>query len=185
MADYAANFTNRYRTRYSVNGGTHTLTVRAGVAPGPYDAAVRTELVAFLDALADIRLSDWVVLDSAWSQAGTDFFVPAPPANPIAGVAVVSGRGLRPININFQGASVDGNRAGLFVYGVNFDPTQSGSGVETDYRLQRGDDSRIDDALDVMDAWSAITAIDGEHTLWHNYANININSYWQRKQRAG
>lgn len=182
--DFAPNFTNRYRVRYSVNGSNHSLTVRAGTTAGPYDAAVRTELTAMLDALSPLRFSSWSVLDAEWSQAGSTFFIPAPPPPAIAGTSSASGQGLRPVNINFQGATLLANRAAFFVYGVSVDPVIGGTSTETDYRLQRGDDANIDDALDVMAAWTAITGIDGEHVQWHNYANININSYWQRKVRG-
>lgn len=137
-----------------------------------------------MNALAPDRAASWSVLDAGWSQAGSNFFLPAPPPVLTAGGSSITGTGLVPLNMNFQGLTSLANRASLYVYGVSFGPVASGVTTDTDYRVQRGEDAAVDDALDIMAAWATITGIDGGQIFWHNYANLNVNSHWQKEIRG-
>lgn len=75
-----------------------------------------------------------------------------------------------------------GHKTRLFVYGA-----YSGVALEPDFRLQPGESSLLDslrtDLLDVMTETDAVT-IAQLPAVYHNYWNVGISAYRQRKART-
>lgn len=184
MTDYADNFTNRLKLDYTTMGRPHSMVFRASTTPGALLPALIDDVEAFLNSFASFRFTDWTVTGASYAQAGVDFFLPVVPPVINAGLATVGGSGRGVVNINFQGLSTLGNRASIYVYGVNVDPIINAEVDESDYRILRSEDAVMANALDALAAATAITAIDGASIFWHQYANVNVNSYWQRKSRG-
>lgn len=185
MADFAPNFTNRYRIKYSTMGRNHSIVFRAGTTAAPLGPLIEADAKAFLDALANFRFSDWSVLGAEYSEAGSSFFLPAPTPVIAPGAATIGGSGRGVVNANFQGVSLsEGSRASLYVYGVNADPITTTETQDSNYRITRAEYAIVAAALDALAAATELTAIDGGQIIWHQYANINVNSYWQRKARG-
>lgn len=184
MTDYADNFTNRLKLAYTTMGRPHTMTFRGSNTPGPLDPALILDIETFLDSFTSFRFTDWTVTGASYAQAGVDFFLPVTPPTILPGLATTGGSGRGTVNINWQGLSLLGNRASLYCYGVNVDPIINTELDESDYRILRSEDVVIAGSLDALAAATAITAIDGASIFWHQYVNVNVNSYWQRQARG-
>jgi len=185
MADFAANYTNRYRIRYQAVGKPHSITFRGENMASILDPDLVTEAEDFLNALAPIRVNTWLLTGAEYAQAGSNFFLPAtlPTITPGAVTSVAAGRAA--LNINFQGLSSAANRGSLYVYGLDVDPIEVGTARPSeDYRLYPGEEANVAAALAVLNLAVALRGIDGLAMHWHQYANVNINSHWQRKLRG-
>lgn len=185
MADFAANYTNRYRLHYTAVGKPHVMVFRGSNTPAALDPDLVTDVEDFLNALQPIRLTTWLLTGAEYAQAGSSIFLPAVLPTIDGGGASVAAAGLAALNINFQGKSANGNRGALYIYGVNVDPIEVGSARPSeDYRLYPGEDDDVAAALAVLNLSVNIRGIDGSSMFWHQYANVNVNSHWQRKLRG-
>lgn len=187
MPAFADNFTNRYRVRYTSVGKTHTMQFRyEGV--GPPGATVRGGVTAFLNALAPLRFDDWTVLGYEYSEAGSEFFLPLVNNQTVTAGAIAVQPGPSswvPVNINFQGLSTEAGRASWYVYGVGQNPLAA-EVTGDDYRLLSAENPAVEDAVAALVAITPLVANDGlPLAAIRDYANININSYYQRKARSG
>lgn len=189
MADYAPNYTSRYRMRYRALGQVHTAQLRiARSHPGPAAQGV----VMFQDLLETIAgklVADWTVLGADVAAADSDIFLPSSsiPMQPTVS-AVAADESYKPVYLSFVGRSTSGLRAALFIYGINFAPTGADN-TSNDYRILSTEDSAIASAVAVLNNGSGsaanLVANDDAPVVWYPYANMGFNSYYQRKARRG
>lgn len=187
MPAYADNFTSRYRVRYSSVGKTHTMQFRYATAGAP-GATIRSGVTSFLNALAPLRFADWTVLGYEYSSVGTEFFLPLVDNQTVTAGAIAAQPGPTswvPVNINFQALSSSAGRASWYVYGVGQNPLAAEVTAD-DYRLLASENPAVAAAVAALVANTALVANDNLPLVAvRNYANININSYYQRKARSG
>src|SRR4029453_43134 len=184
MTDYAPNFTNRLKIGYSVLGKIHHATYRFGNTPTAYVSGMGDEVADLLNALTNVRFISWHAVDAEYAQAGSDIFLPVTLPSIDDGVVNLTGTGLVPLYLDFQGKSTLGNRASTYLFGVNFSPDVAGSGDETNYRIEEGEETTVDNGLAVLDGVTFMTAIDGSTVFWHRYANVGVHAHYQRKARS-
>lgn len=185
MPDFAPNYSNRYRLRYSTLGIIHTLTFRYGIVPSAVVTTIAADMQDVLNALAPIRFTDWTEIDAAYAEAGSDVFLPTatlPGAD--AGGATVPGPGFKPVYAGYIGLTALGNRANFSVFGMSLDPLVSGTDELSDYRVYGTEASYVADTLTALAGAAALTGIDGAGVLWHQYQNIGIHAHYQRKVRT-
>lgn len=187
MADFAPNFTARYRLRYSVLGHTHTQQWRiardAGVT-GLNNMILK--VAAFWAALESNLWDDLSFLSATYAVEDSDIFLPAavptlptaaltPPANPISQSIVSTG---------FVGRSALGQKARVFVYGFAGGPEET-AGLGDDFRLTAAESANIDDAVVVLNNGSPqIVGSDDANVSWYSYANTKFNDFWLRQIRS-
>ena len=188
MADFATTYTARLRIQYRSLDRSHTSIWRYGLLATPPTAPFVAGVIAFYDAIAAIRYTDWSFQGATYAAEGSNTFLPYTGAITIAaGQAAIPQAvgGFKPVFISFQVITAIGNRGSLFVYGVSYDPANSGSPTEQDYRVTTTEDATISDGVDALQAVPGLTGIDAETVLVYRYANIGYNAYYQRKARRG
>lgn len=187
MADFAPNYTVRYRLKYSVLGLTHKAQVRAARGSGIAGAlGARDRLIACINALASVRYVGWTAISGEYSLEDSNLFFPdgvlpavtagatAVPANPKS-ESIVS--------LGFVGRSQLGTKARLFLYGVALSP-EGAAAVVDDFRLNAGNSAPLDAAIAALSAGVGTVGNDNTGVVWYTYANTKYNDYWLRRIRA-
>ena len=187
MANYAPNYTARYRVRYSVSGAVHTLTLRVDPAAqtiAGVSAAGAANVNDIFSALSSVLFSDFVVLGADAAVQDSDIFLPATTLPTAFGEVAANDVAWQPLNLSFVGRSSAGGRAIFHVYGVATNPLATGTG-ENDYRLTPAENTAIGNVPSILNTNGNTLANDGEQVTWYPYANIGFNAYWQRRRRRG
>lgn len=179
MADYAPNFTPRYKVRYEGNGNRHTQLWR------PPPGAVLADMVAFAlfisafyDTIEPFMYDDTLVLDASFALENTDVFLPCD-APTITGAidATTRGEQEKSLAISYIGRSFAGQPWRIFQYGSSFYP---GFGsASQNWRVAAAENA---DVLALTAFLSAATgtfvASDGVDTATYSYINVKPNDYW-------
>jgi len=186
MADFAPNFTARYRVRYSVLGLTHTQQWRIARSAGLTGLNnMILKVAAFWAALEANIWDDFTFLSATYAPEDSDIFLPAgvptaitgaltPPAAPKSQSIVTTG---------FVGRSNLGQKARVFCYGVATSPEET-STLGDDFRLTAAESADIDAAVTVLNNGSPnVVGSDDAIVGWYAYANIKYNDYWLRQIR--
>lgn len=122
MADFAPNFTARYKLRYSFEGDTHVCTTRW--PSGSTKAANEDLAIAFwsdfLDLTAALRHTSFAIVDAEYAAGDSNVFLPAQaPAEVTAGSrASASGSTGRIMHSIWQGRSILGSRSRFQMFGL-------------------------------------------------------------------
>lgn len=122
MADYAPNFTARYKLRYSFEGDTHVATTRW--PSGSTKAANEDLAIAFWTSLlsltAALRHTSFAIVDAEYAVADSNVFLPATaPAEVAAGTrSSATGASGRIMHSIWQGRSILGARSRFQMFGL-------------------------------------------------------------------
>lgn len=134
MADYAPNFTARYKLRYSFEGDTHVCTTRwpSGATKAANEDAAITFWAGFLGLTEDLRHTSFDVLDAEYAEADSNVFLPAtPPLEVSPGLrAAASGSSSRIMHSIWQGRSIAGARMRFQMFGLLWATADSAEGVD-------------------------------------------------------
>jgi hypothetical protein len=188
MADFAPNYTARYRVRYFVGGANHSTTLRC--TPGSQTNAAISAIGAAVysdvfTALGGSMSDDLAILGADVAVKDSDIFLPAEVLPVGAGsLGADLDAGFRPINLSFVGRSSSGGRAVFRIFGVGVNP-MAASADENDYRLTIAESLPVMGVVNALNLATVLCANDGAPVTWYPYANININSYWQKRNRRG
>lgn len=182
MADFAPNYTARYRLRYTAAGKQHTMLFR-GATKAVVDAAPFVgNISAFLNALAPSLLGTWAVIGADVAEQDSDIFLPAS----VLPVITASRSGTPgtapqvPRFCSFVGKTALGHGARIYVFGVSLAP----EGTESaNYRFEAGENANLDAAILQLQSWTALRGPDLAAVSWYSYANYGLNAYYQRKAR--
>lgn len=186
MADYAPNYTPRYRMRYHVLGRPHTQVWRLPLSTTD-PAAMIAKIGLWLTDLSPLLSDDFTVVAGDFALQDSDVFLPAGVPSFTAGEV---GPGTFVSNddvwsISFVGRSIAGQKARMFLYGTSVGVTVR-SGLEFDFRITSSENGAISDAIVRMNETSPpIVGSDGENVVWYEYVNVKANDYWVRRTRAG
>lgn len=187
MADFAPNFTARYRVRYSVLGHTHTMQWRIARGAGVAGLnAMILKVAAFLNAMTVSRYTDWTVLGATYAAEDSDIFLPAGAPTVSAGTATIPTDPLSEsiLSTGFVGRSVLGQKARVFVYGVATGPEIAAASVDN-FRLTAAESTEINNAVVVLNNGSPnVVASDDANVSWYSYANTKYNDFWLRSIRS-
>jgi hypothetical protein len=188
MADFAPNFTARYRVHYTTLGHLHSQLWRVARGVGSTGASLMVSKVgAFYTAMSVGMFTDLVINSAEYAPEDVDLFAPfaAPTFTP--GVAVVP---LQPISqstlsTSFIGRSSGGQKARLFQWGLQLSP-ESASPIPTDnFRLVAGDSPVISGAINVLNAGGpTIVGSDNLPVTWYQYVNTKYNDHWVAAVRS-
>lgn len=187
MADYAPNFTARYRLRYSTLGLQHAIVIRlpSNVVQADITPYVQ-KLGSFLQAISAGRYTDWTMLNGAFAPANSDVFLPAQlPTNVGPGLSAVPPVvtfSHRSLSYSWPGRSTAGHRAILYLITVS-------TGAETaadiaDARLTSQENTAIADSVNALNASPPFVGNDDKGAVWYPYVNLKHNSYWTRQSRG-
>ena len=188
MADYAQNYTSRYRINYRVGGDEHSFfwraprgTRRADVTP------YKDKAQAFLDALAPLRYTSWVVLGAEWADEDSDIFLPTAAPAPEAGEATQIGSStakfITQYRFESRSAGGAGSRGSFTIYGLSLDIDDS---IVNDFRIFGIENATISIALGELTEISGptIVCVDNGFALWRPYVNVKVNDHWLNEKRG-
>lgn len=186
MADFAPNYTARYRIRYSTVGKTHSMTWR--VAAGVTDStSIAAKLGLTLDDMAPLLWDDFTILGADFALADSDVFLPG--VLPTFGGGAVASGAQSPsdaaLAISFVGRTIAGQKARMFLYGCN--PGEIGrTAVGGDFRILSSEEPSVSDAIVRLNETSPpLVGNDNETAIWYEYVNVKYNDRWVRRLRRG
>jgi hypothetical protein len=186
MADYAPNFTPRYRVRYISQSKSHNMTFR--VARGTTDpTGIAGKVESFLAAIQGHLYTDWTVISATFALEDSDIFLPAPaPASPTGAASLVGVRvSASAVHISFPGRSTSGGRAIVYVYGSNYAPNTVDA-EDDDFRRTGAEEAAIAGGVTALNELSpALVANDNGSATFYDYVNTKFNDHWVRKLRQG
>lgn len=188
MADFAPNFTARFKLGYHGAGRNHSMTWRMTGDGAPASAdALLVVLQAFLTAMAPDMYTDWTVNSAARCAIDSDVFLPyvtptvAPTGTTFDGSVP---RSATAGSLSFVGRTTGGLRAIFFFYGC--DLVGPGTPSRDDLRIYASEEPTIADALAVLEgAGAVLRGNDGNPIVWYPYVNVKTNDYWGGRVRAG
>lgn len=191
MAPLLPNSTARmfydYITADSAAGGVeHTLMVRFVGTEAQYPD-VHQEVTDLFTAIGAARFqSGWKFLRARVSAVDSNISLPTvlpPGLATFVGNAGDNPRYFEAVEATFQGRSpTTGRRVDISLYGM--------AGISTNdfYRVQVGNANYawLGPAVAALNAATiGFRAIGGSEASWYPYLNLNFNSYWERRLRAG
>jgi hypothetical protein len=186
MADFAPNYTARYRFNYTSLGKSHSMTWR--LASGVTDpASLATKIGLMLDDLTTFIWDDFAITAASFAPADSDIFLPAVMPTFGGGSVAVATSVLSDSagHISFVGRSALGGKARMFLYGTTIP-----SGVRTatiwDFKVLSSEIAAISDAIvRLNETGPAIVANDDSIVSWYEYVNFKYNDRWVRRLRRG
>jgi len=122
MADFAANYTYRYRVTYRSCSKIHKATFRADKAGSSDDLLEFRETVgAFFDAVSPLLANDFAILQADQAEKNSDTFLPVsvPPVTGTGNPLFPPTLGNSPRFISLTGKSGTGSASRIFIYGVS------------------------------------------------------------------
>ena len=187
MADFAPNFTARYRLKYTVLGRNHTMTWRVA-SDTETVTGVASKMGLFLDDMADVLYASFTITGADFAPADSDIFLPVT-APTFAGGGGSEGSAAatdRDIALSFVGRSTGGNKGRFFLYGTTFGLAVR-TGTVADWKLTSAEypDSISDAIVRLNETSPALVANDDNPMVWYEYANIKYNDRWLRHDRRG
>lgn len=187
MADFAPNYTGRYRVRYSVAGKTHKSMIR--VDPGGTLLAVenngKAEFQRLFDAIAPLLWADFAILSAEGAFWNSDIFYPLT-APTVTGAVSIAGRpaSAAAFSTSFIGRTSGGLRWVMYLYGVAANPVQLATA--TDFRIASSENATILAATNALgDAGSTKCGNDMLPVIVYPYVNVKYNDYWTKRLRNG
>lgn len=187
MADFAPNYTSRYKIAYQAHGRRHEVQFRYGRLAAPPPPEFVEGIQDVFDALSASMVSDFALLGETYSVFDTDFFLPINTGLLLIGTNAQGPQLARvPDNINFQALTSAGNRSMFYLYGFLFEPIDESPAGSGNFRLTASESTAVANALAVLQSGIPFFSgpDDNEVIAWKNYVNLNINSYYQRKVRG-
>lgn len=186
MADFAPNYTARYRVRYSVQGNTHTMLWRVA-SDTESVVGIAAKVSLFLADLEGSLWSDWSVLGADFAPADSDIFLPTTAPDQPTGAGSTGSRANsdKAYACSFVGRSTGGNKARMFLYGTVFAASLR-SGIEDDFRILSSENGDVSAAIVRLNETSpALVANDDNVATWYEYVNVKHNDRWVRRLRRG
>lgn len=186
MADYAPNFTARYRLRYSVLGHQHTQQWRIARSAGVTGLNnMVLKVAAFWNALMPVAFASWTELSATYAAEDSDIFLPAAVPTISTGSVAETGNLVSEsiFSTGFVGRSALGQKARVFCYGVNLTP-ESAATTGDNFRVTSGESTAVSNAIVVLNNGSPnVVGSDNAVVSWYSYANGKYNDYWLRQVR--
>lgn len=187
MADFAPNWTPRFKVRYSVLGLTHTIQWRLPRAADPGDwSAISAKFGLFLDDMANKLAESFTILDAVAAEVDSDVFLPV--AAPTFGGGEVDESSAavsqKAYYAQFVGRGADGGKASFYLYGYVGNPVTEAD--DRDFRVYATEDASFAAAITRLDETSpALGANDGSVVNWYEYVNTKYHDYWAHRIRRG
>lgn len=186
MADFAPNYTARYRMRYTSLSKNHALTWRVlNTVTDP--AAVAAKMELFLADMEGRLWTDFTVVGADFALADSDVFLPCvAPASPTGAATTNPAYAAHAADaISFVSRSAAGGKGRFFLYGTNYGRTED-TAEQVDWRITSGEDATIAAGVARLNETSPSLVCNDNHVaVWYEYANFKPNDRWIRRLRRG
>lgn len=188
MADYAPNWTPRYRVRYKVGGRNHSFTWRVQRGLVALDAAdsLANRASAFFNALRDILYANFAILGADFAETDSDIFLPTiAPTVDIGGPSDIGSSTTKFITqYRFEARAVTGSRYNFSMFGLSLDIDDA---TASDYRISGLENPFLTAARGALTELGGeqLVAISGAPLVWKPYVNVKVNDHWVKRARLG
>lgn len=186
MADFAPNYTARYRVKYLAAGIEHQMTIRVarGAVPATIISVGQGAAFAIANAYAPTLLADdFTWIEHYYSESDTDVFLSGG-GTPTAVVGTVDFSTLslqrRALQTTFHGRSA-GSTTEVYLFGVLWDLNLASSPASNG-RAYISESAPTANAILALNA-ADIVGADGTNAGFTNYANVKVNDYHLRQMR--
>jgi hypothetical protein len=185
VADFAPNYTARYKLIYTVAGLQHSLGLRYSAAMA--QSAVTANAVALLnsifDALSAVMLSSFTLVDAEYSAANSTFFVPVGIDDLVVAGAVSAG--IFPmdeiVSTTWAGRSIGGHKGKFVMFGVYWGVSNADF---TDFVVTPAEEVAIGTVADLLATAPGLVMNDNlAATFWRERATIKVSDAWVKHRR--
>lgn len=186
MADYAPNFTARYKLTYNVFGDQHDLGLRflASLSQSGVTALAESFLNSLFAALADNLSDDFAIVGAEYSAANSAFFTPVatdaivvegtvPHANPNHVDQIVM--------TTWSGRSLGGHKARLVLFGLYWGHVaDAGYG---DWVIDNAEQAALGD-VELLLPESGMVANDNQvAAFWRPSVSVKVSDAWVKRRK--
>lgn len=124
MADYAPDFTIRYKTRYRAGNHSHDITVRGPVDATPDNTQIQAladGLTAFFAALASQLYADFEFLSASYCATNSEIFIPTSilPVSPTGLIVVANFSEMSHVTASCMSGRSALAKARVYFYGLS------------------------------------------------------------------
>jgi hypothetical protein len=150
-------------------------------------AASRTALTAFFQAMVGKLADDLAFLAAFYiAQDATVSFPVATPTFPTGTLNALSlfSKQDRITAAHFPNRSSNGQKGGLFLFGLLLNPDTVPDSDSSDFVFTPGEDTDFDTAVAALNA-SGFTGIDSFNAVWHGSVTIKPHDYYVKRLRRG
>lgn len=188
MADFAPNYTARYKIGYSAYGLQHTMLWRIERGTGGTGAALMVAKVGdFLTTLATALVTNFVVQTAEYAPEDVDVFAPFTLPTHSPGTAVIAANPLSQstLSCSFVGRSSSGQKARMFLWGVQISPEITPAVVVDNFRVLTSESAPIAAAIAELNSGGpTIVGSDNLPVQWYSYVNTKYSDHWVAKIRG-
>jgi len=185
MADFAPNYTARYKLIYSVAGLQHSCGLRfsASASQSVVVSTAESLLNSIFAELAGSIISSFTLIDAEYSAANSTFFVPVG-----LGTLTVTGgviAGTAPIDeivtTTWAGRSLGGHKARFVLFGVYWGVTDPDF---SDFAITSAEAASVGNVAGLLADVPALVANDNlRAAFWRPRATIKVNDAWVENRR--
>jgi len=186
MPTFAENFSARYQAKYVAAGIQHTIQFRfaRGLTGAAIVTAGHAHAYNFFNSLSSLLADDFAWVSAQWCQEDTTIFIPAG-STPTAVVGTIDAATFTPYAaascLHFPGKS-DVSKAGVFAFGVFFDPYDTASPARNGIVLAT-ESAPVLAAISSLSGGTAVTAVNGVTASWFNYTTYKVNDHVLKEVR--
>lgn len=186
MADYASNFTARYKLRYSTYGDEHVMGLRlpAANAQSVNVQAAEDFIESWLLTTDNSRTNTWTVLGAEYSAANSSFFFPVGFGAPIAPGLVSAGVNDvdEIVMTTWSGRSVGGHNGRFVAFGMFW--AQVTSATFQDWRLTAAEFADVNSTRLLLQVAGLVGNDNLAMPFWNPTARVKVSDAWVNR-RAG
>lgn len=187
MADYAPNFTARYKLTYSSEGDQHQCVTRWPSANTQIAnvAAAITFWTFFFNDTEDLRHTSFTVLGAEYAAADSNTFLPVDAPTEVAAgtIATASGPTTAIIHTNWAGRSALGAKMRFMMFGLRWNLADSTTYL--DFRVSQAEDVTVAVVAGRLLAAGMVGPDDEALAQVYNRVSIKPNDAWVRIRRQG
>lgn len=186
MADYASNYTARYKLRYSTYGDEHVMGLRLPAAGSQATNVALAEsfLETWLTTTASVRTNTWTVLGAEYSAANSAFFFPIgfgptpDPGTVAAGVTDVD----EIVMTTWSGRSLGGHNGRFVAFGMFWANVTAAQ--FSDWRLTNAEFPGVGNTVLLLETAGLVGNDNVAMPFWNPTARAKVSDAWVNR-RAG
>lgn len=185
MADYAPNYTARYKLIYTAAGLQHSLGLRFSAAMPQSGVVSSAEalLATIFGFLSGIMFTDFTIVDAEYSAANSTFFVPVGWSGSPPGGTV--GAGILPMDeivmTTWAGRSIGGHKGKFVMFGLYWGV---GHGDFDDFVVTAAEEANVASVADALAVAPGLVMNDNlAATFWRERATIKPSDAWVKNRR--
>ena len=185
MADFAPNYTARYKLIYTTRGLQHSLGLRfaASMAQSAVVSAAESLLDSIFSTLAAVMFADFTILDAEYSAANSTFFAPVgwSGATPAGAVAA----GIFPMDdivmTTWAGRSLGGHKGKFVMFGLYWGVA---SADFTDFVITPAEEVAVGTVAGLLSTPPGLVMNDNlQAAFWRARATIKVSDAWVKAKR--